>query len=84
MTGRNTMTARTILAKQIEANLERLGLSVPAFADKIDMPKQTIYRLIRCERAASVDTVEKLAKGFEVPRSVLLMPLEQDSGVDEE
>lgn len=75
----NKQPVRERLAKQIVTNLTRMGLSVPAFADKIDMPKQTIYRLIRCEKGASVDTVDRLAKGFGIPSAVLLMPLEEDN-----
>lgn len=69
------MTIRELLAAQIEYNLERQGKSIPEFAKQIDMPKQTIYRLVRCEAGASTDVIERLAKGFDIPASVLLTPV---------
>ena len=68
-------TGRDLLAKQIGHNLAARRLSVPEFAKRIDMPKQTVYRLMRCESAASVDIIDRLAVGFGIPVSVLLTPV---------
>lgn len=68
-------TGRDLLAFQISHNLARLNLSVPEFAKRIKMPKQTIYRIMRCESAASMDIIDRLAKGFGIPASVLLTPV---------
>lgn len=69
------MTGRELLAAQINHNLDRIKKSVPEFAKQIDMPKQTIYRLIRCECAASNDIIDRLAAGFDIPASVLSTPV---------
>lgn len=67
---------RELLAKQIAANLARINMTVPEFAKKIGMPKNTIFRLMRCENSGGVDIIEQLAGGFGTPLNVLLQPVE--------
>lgn len=69
------MTARELLAAQIAHNLDRTGKSVPGFAREIEMPKQTIYRLMREEAGASTDIMDRIAAGFGIPVSLLLTPV---------
>ncbi len=69
------MTGRELLAAQISHNLDRIGKSVPEFAKQIEMPKNTIRRLLRCDNSASTDIMDRIAAGFEIPVSLLLTPV---------
>ena len=69
------MTGRELLAAQIGHNLDRIGKTVPEFAKQIEMPKNTIRRLIKCENAASVDIMDRIAEGFGIPLSLLTTPV---------
>ena len=69
---------REAFSAQICHRLMLLKVSVPAFAKKINLPKNTLARTIRCENAAGLDIVALVAHGFGVEASELLEPVKAE------
>ena len=69
---------RNRLARQIEFWQLRCKMDVARLAKTTGLAEISIYRLKRCERGASIDTITILADAFQIPPGMLLMPLENN------
>lgn len=70
--------ARIILAAQVKFWMNRFNKDVKALAEESGISIPMIYKLMRGDNAASVDTIARLANAFEIQPSVLLTPIPQD------
>lgn len=57
---------RRILAKNIRAALARTDKPIVALADLAGVSSAHLYDVIRCEKAATIDFVEKVAEALEL------------------
>lgn len=72
--------ARNNLGAQIRIWQERFRLDNQAVATRSGVSLDTIYRIKRGDRGASIDVVARLAAGFGIQTAELLMPPEVDNG----
>ena len=71
------MKAREILGKRIRELRKKLGLSMEALAVEAGMNDKYLGSVERGQQAASIDTMEKVAKGLGVAVHELLLPKDQ-------
>lgn len=68
---------RNRVAAQIETQLQKRNMDVPALAKAAGIAENSIYRIKRGDTGATVDSITAIADAFGIPPSVLLMPVEQ-------
>ena len=59
-------------------------MDVNTLAEKTGLAPKTIYRLRSLQNAASTDSIADIADAFGIQPAVLLMPVTQDNGSDDE
>ena len=64
--GGGIVMKKPTFAARLRTLREAAGLSIPDLAAKCSMPRQTVHRLERSERAPSWETVQRLAKALGV------------------
>lgn len=74
---------RTILSARIRIWQKRLDMDIPTLIEKSGMKQTAIYRLKRGDVGATVDSIEKLAKAFDIDPFMLLVPIPVDNGEDD-
>lgn len=57
---------RSTLARNIRAQLAKRGQAVTMLADLAGVSAAHLYSVIGCEKAASIDVVERLANALEI------------------
>ncbi|MBL8677199.1 MAG: helix-turn-helix transcriptional regulator [Alphaproteobacteria bacterium] len=66
---------RLLLAKNLRELRERKGLSQEKLADKAKIHRTYVGSIERCEYAATIDTLEKIAGVLDVEPHALIGPL---------
>jgi transcriptional regulator with XRE-family HTH domain len=66
---------RKVLGRTIRKYRERAGLSIEKVAEKADLHHNYVGELERGEKAASIDTLVKIAKGLRIRPAKLLAKL---------
>lgn len=66
------MTVRKILAQNLRQERLRAQLSQEELADRAEINRNYVGMIERCENAATVDILEKLAVALDIPVVVLL------------
>ncbi len=74
---------RSRVSAQIRAGMQNTDRDVATLAKDSGVSASVIYGYLRCENAATVETIALIADALKVPPAVLLMPLEIDNGSDE-
>lgn len=69
------MEIQEILAANLRRHRQAAGLSQEELAHRADIDRTYISALERCVYSASIDVVDRLAKGLGVNASDLLLPL---------
>lgn len=68
--------AREIVGKQINYWLVRNGMDKFDLAKKAGMHHDTVYRILRGDRGANIDSLAAMAYAFDIPLLQLLTPVE--------
>jgi transcriptional regulator with XRE-family HTH domain len=58
---------RQLLARNLRGERARIGIGQEAFALKIGLSRNYMSSLERGKQAASIDIIQKLADGFDIP-----------------
>ncbi|WP_374527041.1 helix-turn-helix domain-containing protein [Novosphingobium sp.] len=66
------MTLREVLAENLKRHRLAAGLSQEELAHRADIDRTYVSSLERCQYAATVDVIEKLARELKVDASLLL------------
>lgn len=66
------MTLREVLAENLKRHRLAAGLSQEELAHRADIDRTYVSSLERCQYAATVDVIEKLARELKVDASILL------------
>lgn len=68
------MTLREVLAENLKRHRLAAGLSQEELAHRADIDRTYVSSLERCQYAATVDVIEKLARELKIEASLLLQP----------
>ncbi|GFE94728.1 helix-turn-helix domain-containing protein [Acetobacter persici] len=71
------MNIREILAANLKRYRRERGVSQEELAHLAEIDRTYISSLERCQYAASIEVVDRLAKALGVQTSILLVPLEE-------
>ncbi|MDF0542773.1 helix-turn-helix transcriptional regulator [Sphingobium sp. H39-3-25] len=66
------MTLREVLAENLKRHRLAAGLSQEELAHRADIDRTYVSSLERCQYAATVDVIEKLARELKIEASLLL------------
>ncbi|ATE66810.1 helix-turn-helix domain-containing protein [Rhizorhabdus dicambivorans] len=66
------MTLREVLAENLKRHRLAAGLSQEELAHRADIDRTYVSSLERCQYAATVDVIEKLARELKIDASLLL------------
>jgi transcriptional regulator with XRE-family HTH domain len=78
------MKARSMVSAQLRLWMGDRKMDRFVLAQKSGVHSDSIYKILRGNRGANVDSLALLADGLGIQLAVLLMPLEPDNGIDEE
>lgn len=67
---------RSIVSAQIRYWMAQTNRDVPKLAKDADVSVDAIYKIMQCNRGASIDVIGRLAHALGIPPAVLLMPVE--------
>jgi transcriptional regulator with XRE-family HTH domain len=70
---------RRVLARNIRSVIAQKGQSVVTLADLADVSPAHLYDVVRCQKAATIDFVEKIANALGVAAWRLLQAEELDA-----
>ena len=74
------MEIQEILAANLRRHRQAAGLSQEELAHRADIDRTYISALERCVYSASIDVVDRLAKGLGINVADLLLPLKSSEG----
>lgn len=74
------MEIQEILAANLRRHRQAAGLSQEELAHRADIDRTYISALERCVYSASIDVVDRLAKGLGINAADLLLPLKSSEG----
>ena len=74
------MEIQEIFATNLRRHRQAAGLSQEELAHRADIDRTYISALERCVYSASIDVVDRLAKGLGINASDLLLPLKSSEG----
>ena len=77
------MEIQEILAANLRRHRQAAGLSQEELAHRADIDRTYISALERCVYSASIDVVDRLAKGLGINASDLLLPLKASESQDD-
>ena len=66
--------AMNTLQTNVEALLEEKGWSIQELADRLEMDRSQLSKIIRGKNAATIQTQERIAEGLELKLYELFMP----------
>jgi transcriptional regulator with XRE-family HTH domain len=74
------MEIQEILAANLRRHRQAAGLSQEELAHRADIDRTYISALERCVYSASIDVVDRLAKGLGINAADLLLPMKSSAG----
>ena len=67
---------RTILSANMRIQMRKTGRDVARLSKDTGLAENSIYRLLRGDAGATVDSIAVMAEVFEIAPAVLLMPVQ--------